>query len=104
MVAIIPATYSAMIVSAELIASQERIPLAVVILSIIVVLLIVWYIIIYLQSDDVKNSMDNEIMEIQNRINQLIALSGNPEPVPFSRVRQPEEGVEILEKRRDVNL
>ena len=103
-VAIIPATYSAMIVSAELIASQERIPLAVVILSIIVVLLIVWYSIIYLQSDDVKNSMDNEIMEIQNRINQLIALSGNPEPVPFSRVRQPEEGVEILEKRRDVNL
>ena len=48
--------------------------------------------------------MDNEIMEIQNRINQLIALSGNPEPVPFSRVRQPEEGVEILEKRRDLNL
>ena len=41
---------------------------------------------------------------IQNRINQLIAMSGNPEPVPFSPVRQPKEGVEILEKRRDVNL
>lgn len=103
-VAIIPATYSAVVVSAELIASQERIPLAVVILSVTVVFLIVWYSIIYLQSDVVKNSLDNEIKDIQNRINQLIAMSGNPEPVPFSPVRQPKEGVEILEKRRDVNL